>query len=87
MKSETVTLQDKRTKFRMVEVKSDKMQRDGNEKTLGLFEDNTYRDEEMIVTGGINSESSSFSTLTTTDFAIFRLILTFLLNFCQFRKT
>ena len=87
MKSETVTLQDKRTKFRMVEVKSDKIQLDGSEKTLGLFEDNSYRDEEMGVTGGMNSVSSSKSTLTTTNFAIFPLILTLLLNFCQFSET
>mgnify|MGYP006903683471 CR=1 FL=1 len=39
MKSETVTLQDKRTKFRMVEVKSDKMQVGGSEKSVGVFED------------------------------------------------
>ena len=81
MRSETVTLQDKRTNVRMVEVKSDK-----SEKLLGLFEDNSYREEEIFLTR-TSSGGSIYTHTATTNFLIFPLILTLLLNFCQFTET
>ena len=81
MRSETVTLQDKRTNVRMVEVKSDK-----SEKLLGLFEDNSYREEEIFLTS-TSSGGSIYTHTATTNFRIFPLILTLLLNFCQFTET
>ena len=63
----------------MVEVKSDKIQEE-SEKTLGLFDDNSFREEEIFVTSYAPSQ-------TTTNLFIFPLILTLLLNFCQLSET
>ena len=49
MKSDTVIIQDKRTNFRMKEVKSEVVSEE-SEKTLSLFDDNTYRDEDNFIT-------------------------------------
>ena len=90
MKSETVSLLDKRTNFRMVEVKSDKIQDsigESEEKILGLFDDDSFREEEVFLTRSNSGLSSSKASLTETNLFIFPLILTLLLNFCQFSET
>ena len=89
MKSETVSLQDKRTNFRMVEVKSDKIQdsEESEEKILGLFDDNSFREDEVFLTRSNSGLSSSKASPAETNLFIFPLILTLLLNFCQFSET
>ena len=90
MKSETVSLQDKRTNFRMVEVKSDKIQDskgESEEKILGLFDDNSFREDEVFLTRSNSGLSSSKASLAETNLFIFPLILTLLLNFCQLSET
>ena len=90
MKSETVSLLDKRTNFRMVEVKSDKIQDsigESEEKILGLFDDDSFREEEVFLTRSNSGFFSSKASLTETNLFIFPLILTLLSNFCQFSET
>ena len=82
MKSETVTTRDKRTNFRTVEVKSDALN-DNGEKLLGLFEDNSFGDEEIFLTRAQNNFASSAQAKCY----IFSLILTLVSNFCQLGKT
>ena len=67
MKSETVSLLDKRTNFRMVEVKSDKIQDsigESEEKILGLFDDDSFREEEVFLTRSNSGFFSSKGSLT-----------------------
>ena len=47
MKSDEIVLQDKRTNIRVVEVKSDSEE---SGKILGLFDDDSYREEEIFST-------------------------------------
>ena len=49
MKSDTLKIQDKRTNFRMVEVKSEKIQEESG-KLLSLFDDNSYREDDIFPT-------------------------------------
>ena len=67
MKSDSITIQDKRTNFRMIEVKSENIQEE-SEKILSLFDDNSYREEEIFLTRtnskSITSISESLLTFT-----------------------
>jgi len=75
-------IRDKTTNVRMVEVKSEKV--DGeSEKTLGLFDDNSYREDEIFLSG----TNDSYKPSQATNLFILALILTLLLNFSQFSKT
>ena len=70
-------IRDKTTKFRMVEVKSEKV--DGeSEKTLGLFDDNSYREDEIFLSG----TSDSYKIYQPTNLFL-ALILPLFLNFSQ----
>ena len=82
MKSERVVIRDKMTKVRMIVVKSEEVQEE-SEKTLGLFDDNSYREEEIFLAG----TNGSYKTFQPTNLFILALILTLLLNFCQFSQT
>ena len=82
IKSESVLIRDKTTKVRMVEVKSEKVHGE-SEKTLGLFDDNSYREEEIFLSG----TNDSFNIYQPTDLVILALISTLLLNFAQFSQT
>ena len=84
MKSETVTTRDKRTNFRTVEVKSDALN-DKGEKLLGLFEDNSFGEEEIFLTRAQNNFASSAQAAKLYIFSL--LILTLVSNFCQLGKT
>ena len=75
-------IRDKTTKIRMVEVKSEKI--DGeSEKTLGLFDDNSYREDEIFLSG----TNGSYKPSKATNLFILALILTLLVNFSQFSQT
>ena len=66
----------------MVEVKSEKI--DGeSEKTLGLFDDNSYREDEIFLSG----TSDSYEIYQPINLFILALISTLLVNFCQFSQT
>ena len=67
MKSDEIVLQDKRTNIRVVEVKSDSEE---SGKILGLFDDDSYREEEIFST----RTKSSFKT-TRKNLFIFSLFL------------
>ena len=75
-------IRDKTTKVRMVEVKSEKVHGE-SEKTLGLFDDNSYREEEIFLSG----TNDSFNIYQPTNLVILALISTLLLNFAQFSQT
>ena len=83
MKSDTVIIQDKRTNFRMKEVKSEKVTEE-SEKTLSLFDDNTYREDDNFLTrpNGVPSK-----IVVSQNLFILASILTHLLKFCQFAET
>ena len=75
-------IRDKTTKVRMVEVKSEKI--DGeSEKTLGLFDDNSYREDEIFLSG----TSDSYKIYQPTNLFILALISTLFLNLSQFSQT
>ena len=78
IKSESVLIRDKTTKVRMVEVKSEKVH-GGSEKTLGLFDDNSYREDEIFLSGTNNS----FQIYQTKNLFILAIIITLLVNFRQ----
>ena len=82
MKSDSITIQDKRTNFRMIEVKSENIQEE-SEKILSLFDDNSYREDEIFLTRTNSKSITSISESLLT----FAIILTLLLNFCQFGET
>ena len=82
MKSDSITIQDKRTNFRMIEVKSENIQEE-SEKILSLFDDNSYREDEIFLTRTNSKSITSISESLLT----FTIILTLLLNFCQFGET
>jgi len=82
MKSDTLKIQDKRTNFRMVEVKSEKIQEESG-KLLSLFDDNSYRDDDIFLTRTNAGLETSFSE----SLFAFAIISTLLLNFCQFGET
>ena len=66
----------------MVEVKSEKV--DGeSEKTLGLFDDNSYREDEIFLSG----TSDSYEIYQPINLFILALISTLLVNFYQFSQT
>ena len=75
-------IRDKTTKVRMVEVKSEKVQGE-SEKTLGLFDDNSYREEEIFLSG----TSDSQEMYQPTNLFILALISTLFLNLYQFSQT
>ena len=75
-------IRDKTTKVRMVEVKSEKVQGE-SEKTLGLFDDNSYREEEIFLSG----TSDSQEMYQPTNLFILALISTLFLNLSQFSQT
>ena len=66
----------------MVEVKSEKVH-GGSEKTLGLFDDNSYREDEIFLSGTNESQN----IYQQTNFVILASILTLTLNFRQFSQT
>ena len=66
----------------MVEVKSEKVQGE-SEKTLGLFDDNSYREEEIFLSG----TSDSQEMYQPTNLFILALISTLFLNLYQFSQT
>ena len=70
MKSDQIVLLDKRTNIRVVEVKSETEER---EKTLGLFDEDSFREEEILST----RTNTSFKTYPVNWF-IFSLFLTLL---------
>lgn len=82
MKSETVVVTDKRTNVRMIEVKSENVHEE-SEKILGLFEDNSFREEEIFL-GGTNANQKKY--LSTKLFSI-SIILTLLSNFTRLSQT
>ena len=75
-------IRDKTTKVRMVEVKSEKVQGE-SEKTLGLFDDNSYREEEIFLSG----TSDSQEMYQPTNLFILALISTLFLNLYQLSQT
>ena len=58
LKSDEIVLTDKRTNIRVVEVKSESEE---SGKILGLFDDNSYREEEIIFSRNNSSFRSTFS--------------------------
>ena len=82
MKSETVVITDKRTNVRMIEVKSENIHEE-SEKIMGLFEDNSYREEEIFLVG----TNSNYKKFLSTNLFSLSLILTLLSNLCQFSQT
>ena len=82
MKSETVVVMDKRTNVRMVEVKSENVHEE-SEKILGLFEDNSFREEEIFL-GGSNANCKKY---LSTKLFIISIILTLLSNFRRLSQT
>ena len=80
MKSDEIVLPDKRTNIRVVEVKSDRTEESG--KILGLFDDDSYREEEIFST----RTNSSFKT-TPENWFIFSLFLTLTSKLWQFGET
>ena len=75
-------IRDKTTKVRMVEVKSEKV--DGeSEKTLGLFDDNSYREDEIFLSG----TSDSYKIYQPANLFVLALISTLFLNLSQFSQT
>ena len=79
MKSDEIVLTDKRTNIRVVEVKSDSEE---SGKILGLFDDDSYREEEIFST----RTNSSFNT-THENLFIFSLFLTLTSKLWQFGET
>ena len=79
MKSDEIVLPDKRTNIRVVEVKSDSEE---SGKILGLFDDDSYREEEIFST----RTNSSFKT-TPENWFIFSLFLTLTSKLWQFGET
>ena len=79
MKSDERVVQDKRTKIRVVEVKSESEE---SEKILGLFDDNLHREDTMFPT----RTNSSFE-LTQVNYFIFSIVLTLTSNLWQFGET
>jgi hypothetical protein len=79
MKSDEIVLQDKRTNIRVVEVKSDSEE---SGKILGLFDDDSYREEEIFST----RTNSSFKS-THENLFIFSLFLTLTSKLWQFGET
>ena len=75
-------IRDKTTNVRMVEVKSEKVHGE-SEKTLGLFDDNSYREDEIFLSG----TNGSYKHSQATNLVILALILTLLVNFSQFSQT
>ena len=71
-------IRDKTTKARMVEVKSEKVHGE-SEKTLGLFDDNSYREDEIFPSGTNDSQKIYLQT----NLVILALISTLLVNFRQ----
>ena len=82
MKSETVVVMDKRTNVRMVEVKSENVHEE-SEKILGLFEDNSFREEEIFL-GGTNA---NYKKYLSTNLFIISIILTLLSNSRRLSQT
>ena len=76
MKSDEIVIQDKRTNIRVVEVKSDSEE---SGKILGLFDDDSYREEEIFLT----RTNSSFKTNPELWF-IFSLFFTLTSKLYQF---
>ena len=66
----------------MVEVKSEKVHGE-SEKTLGLFDDNSYREDEIFLSG----TSDSYEIYQPINLFILALISTLLVNFYQFSQT
>ena len=71
-------IRDKTTKVRMVEVKSEKVHGE-SEKTLGLFDDNSYREDEIFLSG----TSDSYKIYQPTNLVILALISTLFINLSQ----
>ena len=82
MKSQTVVVTDKRANVRMIEVKSENIPGE-SEKILGLFEDNSYREEEVFL-GGTNANYKKY--LSTKLFTI-SIIFTLLSNLRRWSRT
>ena len=80
MKSDEIVIHDKRTNIRVVEVKSDSKE---NEKILGLFDDDTYREDASFF---IRTNNSSFET-NPTNCLILTLLLTLASTHWQFKET
>ena len=78
MKSDEIVIRDKRTNIRVVEVKSEE-----NEKILGLFDDDTYREDASFF---IRTNNSSFET-NPTNCLILSLLLTAASPYWQFGQT
>ena len=66
----------------MVEVKSEKVHGE-SEKTLGLFDDNSYREDEIFLSGTNDSQN----IYQQTNSVILAIILTLLVNLRQFSQT
>ena len=79
MKSDERVVQDKRTKIRVVEVKSESEE---SEKILGLFDDDSYREDKMFPT----RTNSSFESTPVNCFISF-IFLIFTSNIWQCGET
>ena len=71
MKSDEIVIRDKRTNIRVVEVKSESEE---SEKILGLFDDDSYREDKMFPT----RTNSSFELTPVNCFIFFIFLI-----FCQ----
>lgn len=81
MKTASVTIYEKTRNFGADQFKSDKIQ-EQSEKILSLFDDDSYSEEDSLLTR-INS---SCPVTVPNKIFCFILILTLLLNFCQLTK-
>ena len=79
MKSDQIVLLDKRTNIRVVEVKSESEE---SEKTLGLFDEDSNRENKIFST----RISSSFKT-TSENWLIFSLFSTLISKLWQLGET
>ena len=70
MKSDQIVLLDKRTNIRVVEVKSESEER---EKILGLFDEDSYREDDILL-----SRTNISSKIAPVTWLIFSLFLTLL---------
>ena len=80
MKSDQLQIVDTtRTNFRMVEVKSEHVPSGKSEKTLSLFDDTSYREEDIFLQSPTNESPTLL--LCPQNLFIFAPIWTFLLKF------
>ena len=79
MKSDQIVLLDKRTNIRVVEVKRES---EKSEKRLGLFDEDSYREDQIIS----RRTNTSFKT-TPENLFIFSLFSTLISKLCQLGET